>query len=285
MFEKAPRRMCRLLRPPACHNQGQLRRALLGKTVLITGASSGIGAATALLFGIPGVRLVLVARREPELEALCTRIRAQGGQADYHCLDLNDGDAALALGAKLIDLGWVPDVVISNAGKSIRRRAEASMTRPQDIRRCVLVNFLGPALLLQSLLPAMLARGGAQVVNVSSVSARLPAVPYWSAYQSSKSGFDVWFRALALELAGQGATLSSLYLPLVHTPMSAPSAVFNRVPGLLPEDAAASIAHALVTRRQRIAPWWLWPCECLAPLLEPVVGKALRWRFQRGENQ
>lgn len=279
------RHMPRLLRPPACHDRGQLQRALLGKIVLITGASSGIGAATALLFGMPGVRLVLVARREPELEALCARIGAQGGQAEFHCLDLNDGDAASALGAKLIDLGLVPDVVISNAGKSIRRSAVASMVRPQDIRRCVQVNYLGPALLLQSLLPAMLARGGGQVVNVSSVSARLPPVPYWSAYQSSKSGFDVWFRALALELAGQGAILSSIYLPLVHTPMSAPSAVFDRVPGMLPEDAAASIAHALVMRRQRVAPWWLWPCECLAPLLGPALGLVLRRQFRRGESR
>lgn len=253
--------------PRSCVDEARLRRALAGKTVLVTGASSGIGAATAILLAQPGVQLILVARNEERLNAVCQQARAKGATAHYYCVDFKETDQVHALGRRLAAEFPTPDVVVSNAGKSIRRRFIDGDQVWRDMLRCNQINHVAPVALLSRVLPAMTARGTGQVINVSSVSARLPGTPYWAAYQSSKIAFDMWFQSMAGEMRSKGVDLGSVYLPLVHTPMSEPSTVYERVPGMSAEEAAGALAYALLSHRRRVAPWWLWPCEWMAILL------------------
>ncbi|WP_051305046.1 SDR family NAD(P)-dependent oxidoreductase [Chitinilyticum litopenaei] len=276
------RRMPGWLQPRRAFSPARLRATVAGRLVLITGASSGIGAACARLLAAHGARVLLLARREDELAALCAAIRSAGGQAEYRALDLNDLAAVNAFAESLT--ATPPDFIISNAGKSLRRSVIDSCTRPQDIGRCLHVNFHGPVLLLQGLLPAMRARGSGGIVNVSSVVTRLPPAPLWSAYQASKAGFDLWFRTAGAELAGDGLRLGSLYLPLVHTPMSAPTGIYARVPGMTTDDAAACVARLVCRGDARLAPWWLWPLEVLAPWLGAGWLWLARRQFARGRH-
>ncbi|MGS0896017.1 SDR family NAD(P)-dependent oxidoreductase [Burkholderia stagnalis] len=269
------------LRPRGCADDARLRRALAGKTVLVTGASSGIGAAAAHLLARPGVRLLLVARNEERLAAVCRQARAKGASAHYYCVDFSETDQVHALGRRLEAEFPEIDVVVSNAGKSIRRRLAGGEQLLRDAVRCNQINHIAPIVLLSRILPLMAARGAGQIVNVSSVSARLPATPYWAAYQSSKSAFDMWFQSMAGELRAKGVGLGSVYLPLVHTPMSAPSTVFEQVPGMSAEEAAGVVAYALVSRRRRVAPWWLWPCEWLAVMFRGPVDWMLAALYRR----
>jgi short-subunit dehydrogenase len=276
-------RISRWLRPPASLDVVRLQRAFFGKTLLITGASSGIGAATARLLGQAGVRILLVARNEERLEEVCQHVRAQGAEARSYIADFTQAEQVLALVQSILSDYPVIDAVISNAGKSIRRNLVDTGLRTQDVLRCSQVNYTSPVLLLTYILPGMLARGSGQVINVSTVSARLPAAPYWSAYQSSKCAFDVWFQSAAAELHTDGLNLGSVYLPLVHTPMSAPSVVFQSVPGMSAEDAAATVAYALLSRQRRVAPWWLWPCEWMSIVLRrPLDAVMSRLYLRRG---
>jgi len=275
-----------LLSPPACRDGRALRAAFGGKTVVITGASSGIGEATARLLGGAGARVVLIARTEHKLHAVARDVVAAGGQAFVYPLDLYRTPDVAPLAARvLIDHPRI-DVVISNAGKSIRRSALQGVAS-RDLERSLAVNFTGPAALLLALLPGMVAQGGGHVVNVSTVSAKPPAAPRWTTYQGSKTGFDVWLRGLALELRPKGVRVSSVYLPLVRTPMSDAGGLYRRVPALTAREAAQVVAGAVVRPRARIAPWWLRAQELLAVLAPNALDAALtsfERREQRGER-
>ncbi len=271
--------------PRTCLDEARLRRELAGKTILITGASSGIGAAAARLLAQPGARLLLVARNEARLADVCRQATEKGASAHHYCVDFAEMNQVHALGDRIEAEFPGIDVVISNAGKSIRRCLTEAEQLLRDALRCNQINYVAPVALLSRILPLMTARGAGQVINVSTVSARLPATPYWAAYQSSKSAFDMWFQSLAGELRPQGIDLGSVYLPLVHTPMSAPSAVFERVPGMSAERAAGVLAYSLVSRRRRVAPWWLWPSEWIAILFRHPVDWMLAALYRRSASQ
>lgn len=269
-----------LLSPPHCRQGAQLRAAVAGKTVLITGASFGIGEATALLLAEAGAEVLLIARSAEKLEALVAQIRAQGGRATAYPADLYKLETLPALLAIITAHHPKIELLICNAGKSIRRRATESFGR-DDLARSLALNLTGPAQLVATLVPLMQAHGGGQVVSVSTVAARLPGAPRWGTYQGSKGGFDLWFRSVAGELRPQKIVLSSVYLPLVRTRMSAASGLFDRVPALTAHEAAQVLAYAIVRRADRVAPWWLRPCELLATLLPTLVERTLTWGDQR----
>jgi NAD(P)-dependent dehydrogenase (short-subunit alcohol dehydrogenase family) len=247
----------RVVNPGGAPSAARLRAAVAGQLVLVTGASHGIGRRTAIQLAEAGATVLLVARSEDLLEELAEQLRAGGGRAFALPADLSDAEQAVpALAARILAEHGPPDVVVNNAGKSIRRSLDRSYDRFHDFTRTADLNYLGPVRLLLELLPAMRARGSGHVVNVSTVGVLLPPTPRWSAYQASKAAFDVWLRSAAAEMHDDGVTATSLYMALVHTRMSAPTDDFKLVPGLTPDEAAGLVCHAIVDRPPAIAPWW-----------------------------
>lgn len=269
-----------VLSPPRCESLELLRPWVSGKTVLITGASYGIGEATALLLAEAGAEVLLVARTQEKLAELAEQIRQKGGQARAYPADLYQTETVPALVETLQANHPHIHIVVSNAGKSIRRSVLESLQR-DDLGRCLRLNFSSPALLITLLLPRMVEQGGGQVVNVSSASARLPSAPRWAAYQGSKAGFDAWLRSVANELRPKNIRVSSVYLPLVRTRMIAPTRMYERTPALSPLEAAQVIAYALVRPVERLAPWWLWWGEFFSLLVPTPINRMLTLWDQR----
>jgi NAD(P)-dependent dehydrogenase (short-subunit alcohol dehydrogenase family) len=257
----------------------RLEAAVDGRVVLVTGASSGIGAGTAELLAGAGAHVLLAARRVDRLQELADRIVATGGRATPYGVDLTDPDAIDRLVVDVLaDHGRV-DVVVSNAGKSIRRSLTATEGRFHDVTRTDGVNYLGPVRLLSGLLPGMRARGVGHIVNVSSLNVDLP-VAHWAAYSASKAAFESWLRCVAPEIRRDGVAVTSIHFPLVHTPMSAPT-YSPRLPGLTAEAAAEVIARALVRRPRLLVPWWARPAAVVTTLAqgpyEALQSQVLRW--------
>lgn len=266
--------MASLIGPRRCRHTDRLRAAIDGRTVLITGASFGIGEATARRFAAAGAEVLLVARTIEKLEALVDEITAAGGRATAYPADLSHVESIADLAARIEAEHPRLDVIVLNAGRSIRRRITESFGR-HDLDRSIALNLSSPAAITMALLPRLLDQGGGHFVNVSTVAALQPGAPRWGTYQGSKAGFDMWFRAVATELRPRGITASSVYLPLVRTRMSAPIRFYAKVPALTPDQAAQVLAHAVVTRRDRIAPWWLWWCQLGTLLARTPVDRVL----------
>ncbi len=273
-----------LLNPHGAPSLARLRRAVGGKTAIVTGASFGIGEATARLLAAAGARVLLVARSREKLEEIAASIRTAGGQAEAFPADLTDTLAVAGLGKELIESHGPIDIVVSNAGKSIRRSVALSYDRFHDFERTIGVNYMGPVRLLLALLPDMRRRRGGIVVNVSTFGVRVPPGPRWGAYQASKAAFDTWFRSMGIEVRADGVGTSSIYLPLVYTRMSAPTPSLRGLPGMYPEQAAGLVAWAVVRRTRSIAPWWLWPAELFATLFRRPIDSAMGWFYRHSTD-
>ena len=271
----------KIVSPTRVSNPDRLRAAVSGKTVLVTGASYGLGEATAHKLGAAGATVLLVARSADKLAALAASINAGGGRATAYPADLTDLTAVAALAKRLIENHGPMDVVVSNAGKSIRRSLHLQYDRPQDFERTIGVNYLGPVRLLLGLLPAMRRRGSGHIVSVSTIGVRTPPAPRWGTYLASKSAFDVWLRSVAPELCADGVHVTSVYMTLMHTRMSAPTPILRRMPGLSAEQAADIVAKAIIERPRTVQPLWVWPVEISSMLLPgPLqVGMRLLYRF------
>ena len=273
--------IAKIANPPRVSDPKRLHAAVSGKTVLVTGASYGLGEATARKLGAAGATVLLVARSADRLAALETSINAGGGRAAAYPADLTDGAAITALAKRLTENHGPMDIVVSNAGKSIRRSLHLQYDRSQDFERTIGVNYLGPIQLLLGLLPAMRRRGSGHIVSVSTIGVRTAPSPRWGAYLASKSAFDVWLRSVAPELSADCVHVTSVYMTLVHTRMSAPTPILRRMPGLSPEQAADIVAKAIIERPRAVAPWWVWPAE-IASVLVPGpldIAMGLMYRF------
>ncbi len=271
----------KIANPPRVSDLHRLRAAVSGKTVLVTGASYGLGEATARKVGAAGATVLLVARSADRLAALAASINARGGRAAAYPADLSDATAVTALVKRLTEDHGPMDVVVSNAGKSIRRSLHLQYDRPQDFERTIGVNYLGPVRLLLGLLPAMRRRGSGHIVSISTVGLRTAPGPRWGAYLASKSAFDVWLRSVAPELRADGVHVTSVYMTLMHTAMSAPTPILRRLPGLSAEQAADIVAKAIIERPRTVQPLWVWPIEISTMLLPKAleVGMGLMYRF------
>jgi short-subunit dehydrogenase len=241
-------------------SRARLHRRLAGKTVLITGASFGVGESLAESLAGTQARLLLVARTAVKLLEVKRKVEAQGGHADVFPCDLSDAAAVEALLQQLLQRPDGIDVVVSNAGKSIRRSIFDSLDRLHDFTRTMNVNYFGPVQLLLGLLPTLVARRG-HVINISTGNVVVLPAPRWAAYQASKAAFDQWFRAAGPELNARGVATTSVYLPLVRTRMSEPTEHLRRLPAMRPEEVARLICRAINSRRRSYKPWWLWPAE------------------------
>jgi acyl-CoA synthetase (AMP-forming)/AMP-acid ligase II/NAD(P)-dependent dehydrogenase (short-subunit alcohol dehydrogenase family) len=233
----------------------KLRHAVEGRSVLITGASSGVGRASARRIATAGATALLVARRAELLEELEEEIRTAGGRAFAYPCNMADTDAVGELVSRVLEDHGHVDVVVSNAGLSIRRWISESYGRFHDFERTTNVNYLGPVRLVLGLLPSMRERGSGHIVSVSTVGVDFPPLR-WSAYIASKAAFEVWLSGVAPEVRADGVTTTSIHLQLVRSPMLGPFKMWNYVPGMSTEEAAGIVARAIAARPRTISPPW-----------------------------
>ncbi|MGJ8669941.1 MAG: SDR family NAD(P)-dependent oxidoreductase [Oceanococcus sp.] len=224
-----------------------------GKRILITGASSGIGRAAALQLAAEGAELILVARRLDELQALQSEIEQLGGTAFVYGVDLNDFDAIDTLAATVLETFGGVDVLVNNAGRSIRRPIVESLDRFHDFERCMRLNYFAVVRLTLKLLPSMLKQGDGHVINVLTWGTLLPS-PRFAAYVGSKQALHGFSDALAAELPDEGIAVTTVHYPIVRTPMIAPTKQYNKLPGMSAEQAGAWIVKAVKKRPARLAP-------------------------------
>jgi NAD(P)-dependent dehydrogenase (short-subunit alcohol dehydrogenase family) len=270
-----------LANPARSSNPDALRAAVSGKKVLVTGASYGIGEATARKLAAAGATVLVVARSAERLDDLAAAINAGGGRAFAYPTDLADEAAVNVLTKQITENHGPLDIVVSNAGKSLRRSLHQQYDRPHDFQRTIDVNYLGPIWLLLGLLPAMRESGGGHVVNVSSVGVRVVPGPQWGAYQASKGAFDRWLRSVAPELHADGVDVTSVYFALVRTRMIEPTPMLGSLPGLSADEAADAIAKAVIERPRSIEPPWMFPAEVASVLLAGPADRAARLWHRR----
>ncbi len=281
MSERLPRPL-RLLLGATGPGVGEdrLRAAVAGQIVLVTGASSGVGEATARRLGAAGATVLLVARRAERLEQVREQIVDDGGRAFVHPCDLSDVDAAGALAAELLQRHGHVDIVVCNAGLSIRRWISESYDRFRDVERTIKVNYLGPVRLLLGLLPSMRERGSGHIVNVATVGVDLPALR-WSAYIASKTALEAWLGGVAPEIRADGVTTTSIHLQLVRSPMLGPFRMWNYLPGMSTAEAAGIVARAITERPRSISPPWARVAGAIYRLGQGPVESALAGHAQR----
>jgi NAD(P)-dependent dehydrogenase (short-subunit alcohol dehydrogenase family) len=227
------------------------RDALQGKYVVITGASSGIGQVTALKVAQAGGVPVLVARGREKLEETRAAIEDRGGTAYVFPCDLSDLDAIDTLCKELTTQLPSIDFVVNNAGRSIRRSLKLSHDRFHDFERTMQLNYFGAIRLVMGLVPTMREQRRGHVVNISSIGVQTNP-PRFSAYVASKAALDSWSNVVASELVGDGITFTSIHMPLVRTPMIAPTKLYDKFPTISPAQAADLVVKAMVERPHEI---------------------------------
>jgi NAD(P)-dependent dehydrogenase (short-subunit alcohol dehydrogenase family) len=235
-----------------------LKGQVQGKVVLVTGGSSGIGLAAAHKLAHAGAITVIVGRDQDKLDAARVGIEdalgknANRGRVVTFSADLASLDDCDKLVAWLVETYGGVDVLINNAGRSIRRGIESSYDRFHDFERTMQLNYFGCLRITMGLLPHMAAKRRGHIVNISSIGVMTNA-PRFSAYVASKAALDAWTRCAASEYIDVGITFTTINMPLVRTPMIAPTKLYQNVPTLAPEEAADLIVRAIVYKPVVIA--------------------------------
>jgi len=229
-----------------------LKGTVAGKVVLITGGSSGIGLAAAHKFAEAGAITIICGRDQDKLDEACAEAKAKGYSFIAYSADIADMADCDRFVQLLIDNHGGVDFLINNAGRSIRRAIESSYDRFHDYERTMQLNYFGCLRVTMGFLPGMAAKRKGHVVNISSIGV-LTNAPRFSAYVASKAALDAWTRCASSEFADQGITFTTINMPLVRTPMIAPTKIYNNVPTLSPEEAADMIAQACIFKPVRIA--------------------------------
>jgi len=244
-----------------------------GKTVLITGASSGIGKTSALRLAAAGAHVLLVARSADKLEETAAEIAELGGISTSYTVDVADMEACDRLVAEVLEKHGHLDILVNNAGRSIRRSLELSFDRFHDFERTMQINYFGAVRLIMGFGPSMLARRQGHVINMSSISALTPS-PRFAAYVASKSALDAWTRAAAVEWSDCNVRFTTINMPLVRTPMISATSVYDHMPVLTPEEAGDMVVDAIINKPKRIATpmgIYLQVMTALAPKFSEVV--------------
>jgi NAD(P)-dependent dehydrogenase (short-subunit alcohol dehydrogenase family) len=241
---------------PDLFKDRSLSGAIKGKVVLITGASSGIGKACAVKCGAAGAEVLLVARTPEKLEETKAEIEGEGGTAHIHQCDLSDLDDVERMAKEVLEEHERVDVLVNNAGRSIRRSIENSYDRFHDFERTMQLNYFGALRLIISLLPSMRkrtrGRKGGHIINISSIGVQTNT-PRFSAYVASKAALDAWSRCVASEVVDDGVHITTIHMPLVRTPMIAPTKMYDAFPTITPEEAAEMITRAMITKPKKVA--------------------------------
>jgi NAD(P)-dependent dehydrogenase (short-subunit alcohol dehydrogenase family) len=249
---------------PAAH-RGR-RRQLDGQVVVVTGASSGIGREVARQVAALGGRPLLLARRQQELADLAAEIRGAGGECGDYPIDLTDLDACDRVVERILAEHGRIDVLVNNAGHSIRRALELSLHRFHDFQRTMQLNYFAAVRLILGVLPGMRARRQGHIVNISTAGVQFGA-PRFAAYVASKAALDAFSRTLATEVMGDGIHVTTVYMGLVRTPMIEPTRVYHHVPALSPTRAARLVVDALRTQPATVST----PFGTLAEVLHAIA--------------
>lgn len=237
---------------PDLHIEANFGPMVEGKVAVVTGASSGIGAVVAKRLGEAGARVVVLARRAEKLEQVCSDIEEMGGEAYPYPCDLTDyGSVDDVVDQIVEDLGSL-DILVNNAGRSIRRSIFESLDRFHDFERTMDLNYFGALRMIMRSLPHMAAGNGGHIINISSIGV-LSNAPRFSAYVASKAALDAFSRCIAAEVKDAGVDISTVYMPLVRTPMIKPTKIYQFVPALTPAEAGDLVVEAVVTKPKRIA--------------------------------
>jgi NAD(P)-dependent dehydrogenase (short-subunit alcohol dehydrogenase family) len=237
---------------PDLFKDRSLAGAVRGKIVLITGASSGIGKATAVKVADAGATVLLVARSVDKLEETKEEIVAAGGAAHIHRCDLSDMEDIERMAEEVLAYHGHVDILVNNAGRSIRRSVALSYDRFHDYERTIQLNYLGAVRLILALLPAMRARKQGHIIDISSIGTQTNP-PRFSAYVASKAALDAFGRVIASEVKDDGIHITTIHMPLVRTPMITPTRMYDMFPAISPEEAAEMIAKAMVGRPKKVA--------------------------------
>jgi NAD(P)-dependent dehydrogenase (short-subunit alcohol dehydrogenase family) len=237
---------------PDLFKDRSLSAAVRGKVVLITGASSGIGRAAAVKAADAGATVLLVARSVEKLEETKREIEAAGGVAHIHRCDMSEIEDVERMAEEVLAYHGQVDVLVNNAGRSIRRSVGLSYDRFHDYERTIQLNYLGAVRLILALLPSMRARKSGHIINVSSIGTQTNP-PRFSAYVASKAALDAFSRVIASEVIDDGVHLTTIHMPLVRTPMIAPTRMYDMFPAISPEEAAEMISAAMIAQPKKVA--------------------------------
>jgi NAD(P)-dependent dehydrogenase (short-subunit alcohol dehydrogenase family) len=264
---------------PDLHIDRTLRGTVGGKVVLVTGGSSGIGLAAAHKFAEAGATTIICGRDEDKLAEACKEAKAKGYEFISYPADIADMDDCDRFVKLLEENHGGVDFLINNAGRSIRRAIESSYDRFHDYERTMQLNYFGCLRVTMGLLPHMVGKRKGHVVNISSIGV-LTNAPRFSAYVASKAALDAWTRCASSEFADRGITFTTINMPLVRTPMIAPTGIYNNVPTLAPEEAADMIAEACIRKPVRIATRLGVSGEVLHALLPRVAQIVMNTSFR-----
>jgi short-subunit dehydrogenase len=237
---------------PDLFKDRSLRGAIEGKVIVITGASSGIGHETAVKCGEAGGIVALVARSEDKLEETKGEIEEKGGTATVHPADLSDLEDCERVVEDILATHGRVDILVNNAGRSIRRSIGHSYDRFHDFQRTMQLNYFGALKLIIGFLPGMRERKSGHIINVSSIGAQTNT-PRFSAYVASKSALDAFSRCIASEVVDDGVQITTIYMPLVRTPMIAPTGMYDAFPTASPDEAADLVTGAMISRTKKVA--------------------------------
>ncbi len=266
--QQIPDELLRLGR--SLQGSASLESAVRGKVVMVTGASSGIGRSAAVKIADAGGTVLLVARTPEKLESARDQIETGGGRAYVHPCDLSDMDDLDRMADEVLAQHGHVDVLVNNAGRSIRRSVALSYDRFHDYERTMQLNYFGPVKLILKLLPVMRDRKAGHIVNISSIGVQTNT-PRFSAYVASKSALDAFSRCIASEIIDDGVHMTTINMPLVRTPMIKPTKMYDRFPTITPEKAADMISEAIIHKPKRIAT----PLGTLGQLLYAVNPKSI----------
>ncbi|HMD74876.1 MAG TPA: SDR family oxidoreductase, partial [Steroidobacteraceae bacterium] len=258
---------------PGLHTAASLREVVKDKTVLVTGGSSGIGRATAIRLAQAGARLLIVARDPEKLARVRGEIETAGGHVTTYSCDICEGQACDRLIERVLAEHGRVDILINNAGRSIRRGIDQSYDRLHDYERLMSINYFAAVRMTLGLLPAMVEHGAGQVINISSIGV-LTNAPRFAAYNASKSALEAFSLCAAAEFAARGVRFTVVNMPLVRTPMVAPTKLYERMDMMKPEQAADRVCAAIIERPERLAT----PLGTFARLVEmiaPQIGRAI----------
>ena len=237
---------------PELFTDRSLRGAVAGKIVLITGAAAGIGKAAALKVAAAGAKVIILDREEEWLNQACEEVQRAGGAIAGYLCDLTDfARCDETIKEVLAEHGPV-DILINNAGRSIRRSIEHSYDRFHDFERTMQLNYFGALRVTLGLLPAMQQRKAGHVINISSIGV-LANAPRFAAYVASKAAMDAFARCAASEFADDGISFTTVNMPLVRTAMTAPTKIYDHTEMLTPEEAAGLVVQAIIEKPDRIA--------------------------------